>query len=558
MKPIDFKKTTVSELFSKYKQKYFLPLYQRDYAWTDEQCEALWDDLMFFFFPNNADFDRDSEYPLGSVTVYSNERNQYEIVDGQQRIQTLLLLIKALFDETSDMAAQFLGECLYYSNEMHALDVTKPKIEIESLTGEPASPLHNILLTGKTLKKDTDNYSKNFRFFQAKVTTLSGKELLLFSHRLLNNVYVILSHAFDEDDAMALFLTLNDRGMPLPVDKIFKAQLVKTAHLNGGNEAVEKIGKVWSELEEKSQEVFSFYKNVEPIKTLFWLYGLHHYIPINKLAEVKKVFGKNNYALLTKEETIPELAASVNFLLSLKSYSSEYSNSIYKKALFLWQSRNISWFSFLIDFFLKKRDTSNKVCSETLELILDRCIAYTVGLAASGGSLNALNKIRGLSNKTKSAILTGVLDEEARFSQSAIIDNLKKSHEFTSRQVRRRLLLSWWFLINSDIPVSVEKMQIEHIFSIKLASCRALVNPHCVELLGNLALLEQGINQKASNLSFADKRHYYLGNPPTVNEELKQLARNKNDFAEEEIIQRNDKITAAILTLLKRHDFLTD
>lgn len=562
MKPIQIKRAIISELFAKHNQRYFIPGYQRPYSWTEENCEILWDDLVNFFFPNNdaSSFNRDKEeYPLGIFIVFPNERGQDEIVDGQQRIITLLLLMKALYDAITDTKiSQVLGECIYHSNEMYEIDMSLPKVELGSSDGKNINILKEILSTGSTLKKNKDNFSINFRLFQSKVAELPKEWQPLFARRLLNNVYVLHNITTDEDDAMTLFLNLNDKGMSLPVDQIFKAQLIKSAYAKGGNASAENIEKLWLDLEAKSKEVFSFYKNIDPILTLFWLYGLNHHMPIQNLVQVKQTFGKDNYSLLTADTTLPEIIDTVDFLHALKTRDSIYPKSLLKKAVFLWQSRNISWFSVLIKFFLKNRDADNNVSTQALELLLDRCIAYTVGLAISGNSMNQLNKIRGLPKSVQRAVEFGQLSEENKFSQSIIIDNMKNSHELTSLQARRRLLLSWRLLLTSNNCNFVEKLQVEHIFSKKLAQCRPLIKPSCIEMLGNLALLEQGINQKCTNLSFADKRHYYLGSSPTINEELRQLARDKDDFGEEEIYRRNDKITVAILSVLKRHDFLTD
>ena len=562
MKPIEVKRATVSHLFAKHNQRYFIPTYQRPYSWTEENCEILWDDLINFFFPNNNEsaFNRDKdEYPLGIFIVFPNERGQDEVVDGQQRLITLLLLMKALYDTIANSkTSQYLGECIYHSNEMHELDMSLPKVELGHADNKNISIFKEILSIGSTLKKNKDNFSANFRLFQRKIAELPEEWRPLFATRLLNNVYVLHNITTDEDDAMTLFLNLNDKGMSLPVDQIFKAQLVKSAFSKGGKPAAENTEKLWLELETKSKEVFLFYKNLDPILTLFWLYGLQHHAPIQNLVQVKQVFGKDNYSLLTADATLIEIIDVVNFLHTLKTCDPIYPKSLLKKAVFLWQARNISWFSALIKFFLKNRDASNNVSVQALELLLDRCIAYTVGLVISGDSMNQLNKIRGLTKSVQRAVELGQLSEEHKFSRSIIIDNMKTSHELTSLSARRRLLLSWWLLLTSDNYNVFEKLQIEHIFSKKLAQCRPLINPLCIEMLGNLALLEQGINQKCTNLSFADKRHYYLGNSPTINEELQQLARDKENFGEEEIYQRNDKITAAILNLLKRHDFLTD
>src|SRR3989344_2635891 len=84
---------TIMQLFegSSY---YQVPDYQRPYAWDNEQVEQLWEDI-FTAFQENMD-----EYFLGSIILTDNKQNQkaLDIVDGQQRLTTLMILFCCLRD----------------------------------------------------------------------------------------------------------------------------------------------------------------------------------------------------------------------------------------------------------------------------------------------------------------------------------------------------------------------------------------------------------------------------------------------------------------------------
>ncbi len=69
-------------IFCNAKEKYVIPLYQRAYAWTDTEIEQLIDDIV----EHNGD-----RYYIGSLIVYKRSE-EYEVIDGQQRLTTLLLL----------------------------------------------------------------------------------------------------------------------------------------------------------------------------------------------------------------------------------------------------------------------------------------------------------------------------------------------------------------------------------------------------------------------------------------------------------------------------------
>ncbi len=81
---------------------YQIPIYQRPYQWTEENCEKLLDDLFF-----NYEDDRESDYFCGSLVLIAisedSKAKTYDIVDGQQRLSTFILLAKVLATLYSDL-----------------------------------------------------------------------------------------------------------------------------------------------------------------------------------------------------------------------------------------------------------------------------------------------------------------------------------------------------------------------------------------------------------------------------------------------------------------------
>ena len=70
-------------LFCDNKERYVIPLYQRAYAWTDVEIEQLIDDILEH---------TGEHYYIGSLIVYKRG-HEFEVIDGQQRLTTLLLLM---------------------------------------------------------------------------------------------------------------------------------------------------------------------------------------------------------------------------------------------------------------------------------------------------------------------------------------------------------------------------------------------------------------------------------------------------------------------------------
>ena len=95
---------TLQEVFT---YIYFIPEYQRPYSWGKDECEKLWEDLYSFFESKSTNNDK---YFLGNIVLYE-ENGNYCVVDGQQRLISLSLLMRALFEKV--MTFNSLERCLF-------------------------------------------------------------------------------------------------------------------------------------------------------------------------------------------------------------------------------------------------------------------------------------------------------------------------------------------------------------------------------------------------------------------------------------------------------------
>lgn len=81
---------TIGQIFDG-SSKYVIPLYQRNFAWRQEQIEQLLQDIYEAFKNNN-----DGHYFIGSLVVLKRSNGDFEVIDGQQRLTTLSLITKIL------------------------------------------------------------------------------------------------------------------------------------------------------------------------------------------------------------------------------------------------------------------------------------------------------------------------------------------------------------------------------------------------------------------------------------------------------------------------------
>lgn len=240
MSKLNVDQKTVMELFQNKKSDFLIPDYQRPYAWSETECLTLWEDIFDFAFPeeNCDNFDSDNdEYFLGPIVTFKNDRGQMEIIDGQQRLTTLMLLLRAFYsklgnmlDDNSVSTSQNIEKCIWKTDEFGKPDNEKLKIDSEVATDNDKDEFLKTLITGETSSAQISNYAKNYRFFQTKIDEFIGKYPTYFSYlpnRILKNCILLPIEAESQDTALRIFSTLNDRGLPLSDSDIFKAQFYK-------------------------------------------------------------------------------------------------------------------------------------------------------------------------------------------------------------------------------------------------------------------------------------------------------------------------------------------
>ena len=281
MSKITVDQRTVRDLFSDKRSDFLIPDYQRPYAWGEEECLTLWEDLFSFALPENGarEFNRDDEYYLGPIVTFKNESGQLEIIDGQQRLTTLLLLLRAFYkrseemrDDKSKSMREMIEQCLWKTNEFGRPDKTELKIDSQVATDDSKGEFLQILESGEAPRSFTSKYAINYRFFSDKIDDfikIYPSYFPFLPARILNNCIVLPIEAENQDTALRIFSTLNDRGMPLADADIFKAQFYKKYKAEGkkGDFIVR-----WKELEQLSSDTFRSLSSKSPLDELFTRY----------------------------------------------------------------------------------------------------------------------------------------------------------------------------------------------------------------------------------------------------------------------------------------------
>lgn len=179
MSKLSIDQKTIFGLFADKKADFLIPDYQRPYAWEDSECQTLWEDIFSFAFPDNdySKFNSENdEYFLGPIVTFKNEEvNKKEVIDGQQRLTTLMLLIRAFYekfgnmkDENSVNTRANLEKCIWKTDEFGKPNKSALKIDSEVATDNDKDEFLEILKTGKTSDTMKSKYAKIINFFKNK------------------------------------------------------------------------------------------------------------------------------------------------------------------------------------------------------------------------------------------------------------------------------------------------------------------------------------------------------------------------------------------------------
>ena len=577
MSKLNVDQKTIILLLSDKKSDFLIPDYQRPYAWKETQCQTLWDDLVSFAFPdNNSDkFDINDEYFLGSIVTFENEDKKKEVIDGQQRLTTLMLLLRAFYDKFGNMQDENslkiknrISQCLWKTNEFGDADLDVLKITSELAMDDDKNEFLNILKTGKIEKNYKSNYAKNYCFFQEKINIFLNEYPSYFVYlpaRILNNCIFLPIEAESQDTALRIFSTLNDRGLPLSDADIFKAQLYK--FYNSKNEREEFI-ESWKELETICSKIFSSQNT--PMDELFTRYmyfmRANQGIKSSTTEALRKFYEKDKYSLLKNENTLLNLSVLADFWNDVYNQREDkFSKKILKKLFILNYAPNSMWHYFLSVYFLKNRDENNLLEEERLDEFLTRIIAFIWSYAFVKPGVNALR------TPVYAEMVNIVEGKEISFSEFKIEKETLKSimnhFEFNNGRPITKSMLTWWIFSFEDqeIPSLTTNFEIEHIFAKKRQeNDKTLTNIKNLESLGNKSLLESRINIRASDYKFDDKIKYYRGfvNDKGINKEgtmiaeLKEIKNKYSTFSENDIELRNQEIINKFISFVEENNIL--
>ena len=213
------------------KKQYCIPVFQRDYAWTEEQCTKLFEDIVMAYKKDRPHFCGSFVYaPLGS----KKHIDSYIIIDGQQRFTTLYILIKALADSAvDDRDKEALQRYLYNEDKFdrYGLD-EKSKLKLKPVKTDNDQLL--LLMSGKIEQMDKSrrgiiyhNYMLFMQLIQSFLDESTANSVLMINDGIEKLICADIRLDTD-DNAQEIFERINSTGIKLGLADLIRNYILMT------------------------------------------------------------------------------------------------------------------------------------------------------------------------------------------------------------------------------------------------------------------------------------------------------------------------------------------
>ncbi len=566
---------------------YQIPIYQRPYQWTEEICEKLLDDLF-----SSYECYKESDYFCGSLVLIAigidSETNAttYDIVDGQQRLSTFILLAKVLatlydkdLNKTSrDFLEKSLGDTDGEKRKRLIFDTIGLNAEkdfqnaLDFFDDLDASKGKNSKSNAPS--KGKNSYLKNAICLKNYLEEKEIADINAFIRWLYLRVIFIKTTCSNISMALRIFSVLNARGLPLHAIDVFKVELLKKL---AKEKDQEDFVYRWNALRQKCLDNESKFlkrkenkreKNAAEILFSWYLTYLH---PVTS--------GKN------MEERLADQFERLNkppleYLKGIENFYNAYGEMLEM------QDRHAHLLSYLASDFWRVilctsilHHYSDQDIEALKELLVKFYYQNWVAEQKEPKKQTNCNIIKALKEKKSvediASIVKKYLDENKitqNFREKLKDDHLYEKHKKNSKSswLRPILILVEYFMSDDPKPkhIQTNDFHVEHILPQKPTLSSQWAKDFSEEererythSLANLTLLGGTKNTKASNLDFKDKKKIYMGEEIRLNKKkpfrvmtcydtTKDIAYNYTEWTPKSLENRKEELIKIIESVL--------
>ena len=496
-----------------------IPVYQRNYDWSESNCNRLLDDIYGIMQSGDKHF-------LGTIVFMAAKSGgfalqEYIIIDGQQRLTTLMLILKAL-----SVVAESVGDDCYHEIEEQYLHNKycdeEFKVKLKPIKSDNNQFL--LLLEDKIDEMDEDTHIyHNFMLCKERFERWAEKGInpsqVLDALTKLEIVEIVLTKG--EDDPQVIFESINSTGLELS-----NADLIRNYLLMNADDQEKLYENYWLYIEKTLRNKMD-YSNLDAFFMQYIVYKTSKPVNSRQLYNsFVKLFKDSGYS---QESILKELRYYAEIFGAFVYGSDKYSDRINKLLYRLRVLNQTTCYPFLLHVFDDYHQ--GVITEETVEKILQFILAYLLRRMVCGVPSNTLrglftylyNRIfKVASNKQKyyetlNKFLFTVSSKDVIPSAAEFERALQKANIYGNNALCRFLLLD---IENGDGKeiLQAENLTIEHIMPQTLSADWSHIRPEeheeYLHTLGNLSVT--GYNSELSNKSFAEKQDIIRENSKAV------------------------------------------
>lgn len=496
-----------------------IPVYQRNYDWSESNCNRLLDDIYGIMQSGDKHF-------LGTIVFMAAKSGgfalqEYIIIDGQQRLTTLMLILKAL-----SVVAERVGDDCYHEIEEQYLHnkycSEEFKVKLKPIKSD--NNQFTLLLEGKIDEMDEDTHIyHNFMLCKERFERWAERGInpsqVLDALTKLEIVEIVLTKG--EDDPQVIFESINSTGLELS-----NADLIRNYLLMNADDQEKLYENYWLYIEKTLRNKMD-YSNLDAFFMQYIVYKTSKPVNSRQLYNsFVKLFKDSGYS---QESILKELRYYAEIFGAFVYGSAKYSERINRLLYRLRVLNQTTCYPFLLHVFDDYHQ--GVIDEETVEKILQFILAYLLRRMVCGVPSNTLrglftylyNRIfKVASNKQKyyetlNKFLFTVSSKDVIPSAGEFERALQKANIYGNNALCRFLLLD---IENGDGKeiLQAENLTIEHIMPQTLSADWSHIRPEeheeYLHTLGNLSVT--GYNSELSNKNFAEKQDIIRENSKAV------------------------------------------
>lgn len=576
--------------------KYIVPIYQRPYSWTEEQVSKFISDIFISYWGNDCVVNEEPMF-IGTMQLTekyfsSKSRNEQEIIDGQQRISTFLVLLKVLSEKFPE------------SKELNSISYNW--IETRVNKGSQDTFLKEFISSQiEYIPETQNNYLKNSYLIRDIINEqLSDEnghdipfEIERFMKHILSNIYFVLIETYAGlSKTLQIFNAINTTGLDLNGSDVFKIRMYE--YLKDIKGLEDSIFETISDVYEKIDQLNNKYGKETEISGILSLYqhvliakfempvNLHDYGSDRFFDELfDTMFGIAQHRYFDKAKEVNLDLAEISKLIDVRYqwisgyYREDFKIAQYHTAKDYCISHQIGWSRYsrywiLRFLFVYRFPNDEDKLPIFMELVSKYLVIYSLLFERTiyhvHSTIRQMMRMILKESATADEIIEFISTEIQKDvpmrgnSKKSIINVLKNDIVYSSKKknliCRLSAMLDEEEILSSKLEVIKlivgklysNEMDIEHIHSTEDSSIsfdQSLQNS-----IGNLVLLEYNLNRSLGKEPYTTKRPRYLSESTIAS--VKKIARENNKWTVDESISRRDSEIQKITDFLYNEMFI--